>query len=54
MVLVFAVLLFPFAMALGLLVWGGASLLLDAWHCRHPSFNANDLADEARRWLDRY
>jgi hypothetical protein len=54
MVLVLAVLLLPFAMALGLMVWGGASLLLDVWHCRHPSLNANTLADEARRWLDSY
>jgi hypothetical protein len=54
MVLVLAVLLMPFAMAVGLLVWGGAALLLDLWHCRHPSLDASTLADEARRWLDHY
>ena len=54
MVLVMSVLLMPFALAFALLVWGGASLLLDHWHCRHPSFNGNALADEARRWLDHY
>ena len=54
MVLVLTVLFMPFAIAVGLLVWGGAALLLDLWHCRHPSLNANTLADEARRWLDHY
>jgi hypothetical protein len=54
LVLVLSVLFLPFALAVVLLVWGGASLLLDVWHCRHPSFDRDALADEARRWLDRH
>jgi hypothetical protein len=46
----------------GLLVWGGSTLLLDAWCKRQPSdlterlvpYQSGSVADEAQRWLDRH
>jgi hypothetical protein len=45
-------------MAAGILVLAGTSLLIDAWHCRHPSIELverlppfQSLADEAAAWL---
>jgi hypothetical protein len=45
----------------GLLVWGGSTLLLDAWWKRQPTdladrlmpYQTGSVADEAQRWLDR-
>jgi hypothetical protein len=45
----------------GVLVWGGSTLLLDAWWKRQPTdlaerlrpFQPRSVADEAQRWLDR-
>jgi hypothetical protein len=64
LVLVWGILLAPFAVALGIAVWGGASLLVDVWHCRHPRAETRErfrdfcspstLADEAQRWLRNY
>lgn len=61
--LVFGVLGLPAAIALGAIIWGGGSLLIDAWHCRHPRPELIDrldrfqppslLADEIERWLKR-
>jgi hypothetical protein len=62
LVLVFAVLLSPAVLALGILIWASASFLSDAWHCRHPSaelmervdaYPSTTIADEAQWWLDR-
>jgi hypothetical protein len=46
----------------GLLVWGGSTLLLDAWWKRQPTdltdrlmpYQSGSVADEAQRWLDRH
>jgi hypothetical protein len=60
LVLVYGILFSPFVMALVIVIWGGGSLLLDVWRCRHPSsqarqrlggFHRTSLADEAERWL---
>ena len=62
LIVVFAVLLSPVAMAAGILIWATASFLVDAWHCRHPSaelmervdaYPSTTVADEAQWWLDR-
>jgi hypothetical protein len=45
----------------GVLVWGGSTLLLDAWLKRRPTdlidrlmpYQSGSVADEAQRWLDR-
>jgi hypothetical protein len=56
--LVLVVLFLPFGLAAGALLWGGASLLVDAWRCRHPDADLvarvkfqPTLADEAEAWL---
>jgi hypothetical protein len=44
----------------GLLVWAGSTLLLDAWWKRQPTnlvdrlmpYQSGSVADEAQRWLD--
>jgi hypothetical protein len=44
----------------GVRVWGGSTLLLDAWWGRRPveladllmPFQAGSVADEAQHWLD--
>jgi hypothetical protein len=50
----------PALIAVVLLVWGSASLLLDVWRCSHPHDKAGSgrrlvaapsVADEAERWL---
>jgi hypothetical protein len=58
LVLLVGVLVAPFVMAAGILVLAGTSLLIDAWHCRHPSIELverlppfQSLADEAAAWL---
>jgi hypothetical protein len=60
LVLVYGILLSPFVLAIGIVLWGGGSLLRDVWRCRHPSpelrehieaFHRSSLADEAQRWL---
>jgi hypothetical protein len=60
LVVVYGILLAPFALAIGIVIWGGGSLLHDVWRCHHPSpelrnqieaFHRPSLADEAERWL---
>jgi hypothetical protein len=44
----------------GALLWGGATLLLDAWWKRQPTdladrlmpYHSGSVADEAQHWLD--
>jgi hypothetical protein len=44
------------------LVWGGSTLLLDAWWKRQPTdlvdrlmpYQTGSVADEPQRWLDRH
>jgi hypothetical protein len=44
----------------GVLVWGGSPLLLDAWWKRRPTvlvdrlmlYQRSSMAEEAQRWLD--
>jgi hypothetical protein len=60
-VIVFGVLLAPFLMAAGILVWAGIALLTDAWRCRRTSIGVADrlgplqpsVADEVQEWLRR-
>jgi hypothetical protein len=59
LVLVYGFLFAPFALAVGIMAWGGVSLLRDMWRCRHPSsevpaFYQSSLADEAERWLQHH
>jgi hypothetical protein len=60
LVVVYGILFAPFALAAGIIIWGGGSLLRDVWRCRHPSpelreqlaaMHRPSLADEAERWL---
>jgi hypothetical protein len=59
LVLVYAILFAPVALAVGIAAWAAASLLRDAWHCRHPAadvpvFHPPSVADEAQRWLQQH
>jgi hypothetical protein len=60
LVIVAGVLISPLVIAAAIMLWAGASFLLDAWHCRHPTadllerlerFQPPSVADEAQRWL---
>jgi hypothetical protein len=62
LIVVYLILLSPAVMALGILAVASVSMLLDAWHCRHPAadllervdaYPSTRIADEAQRWLDR-
>jgi hypothetical protein len=62
LIVVYVILLSPAAMALGVLIIASVSMLVDAWHCRHPAadllqrvdaYPSTRIADEAQRWLDR-
>jgi hypothetical protein len=62
LIVVYVILLSPAALALGILVIASLSMLVDAWHCRHPAadllervdaYPSTRIADEAQWWLDR-
>ena len=62
LILVYAILLAPAAVAFGILILAAVSLLVDAWRCRHPSTDllqrvdahpSTTIGDEAQWWLDR-
>lgn len=62
LILVYAILLSPVAIAFGILILAVGSLTVDAWRCRHPSaellkrvdaYPSTRIADEAQWWLDR-
>jgi hypothetical protein len=56
--LALGILLSPVVLAVGILVRGGAALLIDAWHCRHPRVDLAErlapfqpsIGDEAEAW----
>jgi hypothetical protein len=60
--LVYAILLSPVAVAIGILILAAGSLLVDAWRSRQPSTDLlqrvdahppTTIGDEAQWWLDR-
>jgi hypothetical protein len=62
LILLYAILLSPVVLAIGILVVAAVSLLLDTWRCHHPSsellervdsYPSTRIADEAQWWLDR-
>ncbi len=62
LIVVYAILLLPMAVAFGTLIVAAGSLLVDAWRCRHPSADLLErldahrfsmIGEEAQRWLDR-
>jgi hypothetical protein len=62
LILVYAILLSPAAIALGILILASVSFLVDAWRCHHPAadllerveaYPTTTIGDEAQWWLDR-
>jgi hypothetical protein len=59
--LALGILLYPVVLTAGILVWGGAVLLIEAWHSRSPPVDLAErvapfqptIADEAEAWLKR-
>ena len=62
LIIVYAILLSPVAIAFGIVIVAAGSFLVDAWRCRHPSaellervdaYPSTRIGDEAQWWLDR-